>query len=343
MSVFLWAPKGRSPKWVAQWVEDGKKRRLYFSTEEEAQNAERNHRLSSQEQRHLTVAELVATYLRHNPHKHENYKRVMVYFLYGSDKNGKHKEGAGEFLRNKYAEHLTRFDLEHMRENVRANGSGNNAINKYQAYLRGILSWGADQELISHNPWREIKKLPVSRHIVTTTISDIRIAYPFAPAWLQWAMKTVYALSLRPGKVELFGLLWTSFNWRRGCVSVRQGKSGHIKTVFPPKTYMDEAKKRYDEDMASGIPWVCHRNSKRVLSYSDAWKKTLEDAGLPHFPMYHIRHAAATEMLAAGADPASVAAQLGHSTVTTTCTVYAHVTSGGQQRAAALMPGIDDE
>lgn len=343
MSVFLWSPKGRTPKWVVQWTEGGKKTRLYFSTEDEAQEAERRHRLSNAESRHLTVAELVATYLRHNPHRHENYKRVMVYFLYGSDKGNKHKVGAGEFLRDKYAEHLTRIDLEQMRENIRANGSGNNAINKYQAYLRGILAWGADQELISHNPWRDFKKLPVTRHIVTTSIADIRAVYAYAPTWLQWAIKTMFALSLRPGRIELFGLLWTSFNWRRGCVTVRQGKSGRIKTVFPPQEYMAEATVRYNEDVSAGIPWVCHRNTKRVLSYGDAWKKALQNAGLPHFPMYHIRHGAATEMLAAGADPASVAAQLGHSTVTTTCTVYAHVTAGGQKRAASLMPSLDDE
>jgi Site-specific recombinase XerD len=63
-------------------------------------------------------------------------------------------------------------------------------------------------------------------------------------------------------------------------------------------------------------------------------------AGIPHIPMYNIRHVSASAMLANGADLASVAAQLGHSNVNTTGTTYAHVTEGGQQRAVALMPGI---
>ncbi len=52
---------------------------------------------------------------------------------------------------------------------------------------------------------------------------------------------------------------------------------------------------------------------------------------------YDIRHIAATEMLARGADLAAVAAQLGHSNVATTGGSYAHVTAGSQTRAAALM------
>ncbi|GHV51185.1 hypothetical protein FACS1894168_3230 [Deltaproteobacteria bacterium] len=59
--------------------------------------------------------------------------------------------------------------------------------------------------------------------------------------------------------------------------------------------------------------------------------------------MYHIRHVAASEMLARGADLASVSAQLGHSNVSTTGTFYAHVTAGGQKRAAKLLPALSIE
>ena len=44
---------------------------------------------------------------------------------------------------------------------------------------------------------------------------------------------------------------------------------------------------------------------------------------------------------AAGADLAAVAAQMGHSSIQTTATTYAHVTPGGQSRAAELMPPLD--
>ena len=82
-------------------------------------------------------------------------KRQIVYFLAGHEQNGQHVPGIGEFLRDKYAESLTRQDLERMREGFRAQGTGNNTIYKFQAYIRAILAWGVDQDLIHINPWRD--------------------------------------------------------------------------------------------------------------------------------------------------------------------------------------------
>lgn len=338
MSIFFWAPR---KKWVVQWSDSGVKKRRYFSSEQEANSFE-NERITPEEEQALTFGELVALYFRSNPNTHYSTKSKIVNFLAGREDGKKHIEGCGEFLRDKFAEKLTRRDLEVMREAVRATGSGNNTINKYQAYIRAILAWGVDQQLILLNPWRDYKRLPVKRHIVSTNLMHIRMVYECAPEWLQWAMKTMYACSLRAGQTELFSLAWSSFDFRRGMVTVRQGKSGHIKRVFPPVQYMQEAEKRYNEDMSAGIPLVCHRSGGRqVLSYSKAWAQAIKDAGLQHFPMHHIRHAAASEMIGAGADLASVSAQLGHSSVSTTGNTYAHVTAGGQQRAAALMPSIE--
>lgn len=178
--------------------------------------------------------------------------------------------------------------------------------------------------------------------MVTTTLEDIVAVYQHAPDWLQWAMKTCYFLSLRPGHVELFSLLWTAFNWQRGLVVVRQGKSGIIKTVVAPQTYLTQALQRCTQDTVAGIPYVCHRNGRPVVNYRKGWDLAVKAAGLTHFRMYDIRHVAATTMLALGADLASVSAQLGHTSVTTTGNTYAHVTVGAQQKAAALMPGLDD-
>lgn len=126
-------------------------------------------------------------------------------------------------------------------------------------------------------------------------------------------------------------------------VIIRQGKSGRLKTVVAHSEYLLEARGRYEEDVKAGIPLVCHRgDGRRVLSYRKAWNQACRRAGVILRP-YDIRHIAATEMLAAGADLAAVAAQLGHCNVSTTGATYAHVTAGGQARAAALMPGVEDK
>lgn len=329
--------------WIVAWHESGKKKARGFKDEQTARafEAERLSKLSDGNER-LTLGELAAAFLRSRPGLHPTTKDMIVWVLAGrEDEQGRHTEAPGEFLRDKYADTLNRQDLERLREGFRARGTGNNTINKHQAYLHAILAWGVDQELTPRNPWRDFKRLPVQRVPVTTNLDDLRRVYAAAPPWLRWAVKTMYALTIRPGRVELFGLLWSSFDWRRGSVLVKQGKSGRFKTVFPPQEYLMEARERCEVDLAAGVSFVCHRAGKRVHSYRTAWEHALERAGVPHFRMYDIRHVAISEALARGADLAAVAAQAGHSSVATTTNFYAHVIAGAQQRAAALMPGID--
>lgn len=54
--------------------------------------------------------------------------------------------------------------------------------------------------------------------------------------------------------------------------------------------------------------------------------------------MINVRHASVTAMLSHGADLAAVAAQAGHSSVTTTSTFYAHITPGWQKREHYEIP-----
>jgi integrase len=280
----------------------------------------------------MTLGELTVSYMRSNPDMHPTTKKRIVALL--SD------TGAGAFMRDKYADSLSRIDLERLREGLRVKGDSNNTINKYQAYIRAILAWGADQELIHGNPWRDFKRLKTTRYTMTATLDDLRRVYAELPPHLQWAAKTAFFLALRFGEVELFNLRWDAFDWRRGIVSVRQGKSGRIKTVVPHQGYMREAALRCANDRRQGIAWVCHTGKRKILSYRSAWQSACKRAGVKMRP-YDIRHLAATEMLAAGADLSATAAQLGHASVTTTGSTYAHITAGSQAHAASLMPSID--
>lgn len=337
MSVCYHKPR---KNWRCSWYDGQRKQYKYFKTEEEALafDRERLEKQCSAESR-LTLGELAVLFYRSNT-IHTKTKRNVIYFLAGHESNGVHVPGSGEFLRDKFADSLTRTDLEAMREIMRSRGVSNVTMNKYQAYIHAILAWGVEEQLISSNPWRDFRRLKIQRKILSATLSDIQRVMSFSPDWLAWSILTTYALAMRPGIVELFSLTWDSFNWRLGVVQYRQGKSGAIKRVVPPAWYMVEAAARYKEDLASGIPWVCHRAGRRVLCYQDAWRKAVRDAGLSGLRFYDVRHVAASEMLAAGADLPAVSAQLGHSSTHTTATTYAHAVPGAQQRAASLVPSL---
>lgn len=280
----------------------------------------------------LSMGELVILYLRSRPDLyHATRKRITWLFA---------DEGPCAFLRDKYAIRLDRRDLEHMRENLRARGVGNNTINHYQAYTSMVLAWGADQELIARHPWRDFKKLKVKKPVLMPMLSDLQRIYLELPEWMQWAVKTAFFLAIRPGITELFRLEWKAFNFRRGTVTLVQGKTGMVKTVYPKPIYMTEAAERMKADLARGITLVCHNKGKRVCSYQKTWQTARRRAGVS-LRFYDIRHIAASEMLARGADLASVAAQLGHTNTNTTGRTYTHVIAGGQAHAGELMPLLE--
>ncbi|GAB1411229.1 hypothetical protein MASR1M90_23830 [Desulfovibrionales bacterium] len=337
MSVYFF--KSRSC-WRCSWYEGKNKKYKYFKTKEEALAFDREHLAHScSESNRLTLGELAVLFYRSN-NIHPQTKRNVVYFLAGHDRDGKHIPGSGEFLRDKFADSLTRIDLEAMREILRARNLSNNTINKYQAYINSILSWGVDEQLLSHHPWREFRRLKIQKKILSVSFSDIQRIISCSPDWLAWAIVTAYALSMRPGKVELFSLTWDSFHWSLGIVQYFQGKSKTLKRVVPPDWYLREAHIRYHEDMKSGIPLVCHRSGRRVLCYKEAWRKAVSLAGLSGIRFYDVRHVSASVMLASGADLPAVSAQLGHSSAQTTATTYAHAVPGAQQRAASLLPSL---
>lgn len=340
MSVHFHKPRSL---WFAKWRQDGREKRRYFKTQAEAEAFEAERIQEQAQNDRLTLGELTACFFRSRPDIHWHTKEYIIRCLAGREtSDGKHIDGDGEFLRDKYADALTRRDLEAFRENYRAKGVSNKTINTYTSYLRAILAWGVDQDLIALNPWREFKPLKVQKRIINVSFDTFRRVYACLPPYLQWASKTAYALALRFGQVELFSLKWDAFIWQRGIVVIRQGKSGLLKTVVPNRAYMAEARERYAVDNANGIVWVCHRNGHHVRSYVTSWNAACKKAGV-HMRPYDIRHLAATVMLGAGADLAAVAAQLGHTSVATTGATYAHVTAGAQARASSLMPSIEGD
>ena len=323
-----WCVKYKTP--------EGKWKQSQFKEREKAERFEEEMLARLPKQNHpITLGELALAYYQSqeiHPKTQKNVTNFLCGYVDGAP-------GAGEFLRIKSAEELTRADLETMRNNLRERGCSNATINRYQTYIRAILAWGADQQLIPWNPWRDFKRLPVKTPPVHVSIETLRSIYACSPPWLQWAIKTAFALCLRPGIVELFRLEWSAFDWRRCLVRVCQGKSGLVKTVTAPDAYMQEAWERYQLDAKAGITLVCHRDGHQVTDYSNAWRYACKKAGVKMRP-YDIRHLAASEMLAGGADLAAVAAQLGHASVATTGRTYAHVLGDSQKKAAGMLPEL---
>jgi integrase len=78
---------------------------------------------------------------------------------------------------------------------------------------------------------------------------------------------------------------------------------------------------------ADGAPY-------RADAINDALRRTLKRLGLPHAPLYGLRHTAASLRLHAGVPLKVVSDLLGHSSIVLTADTYSHVTDSLQQAAA---------
>lgn len=71
------------------------------------------------------------------------------------------------------------------------------------------------------------------------------------------------------------------------------------------------------------------------LSYiSRFFNRRIKSSGLPHVRLHDLRHTAASLMLLEGIDLKTVSEILGHSSITITADIYAHVMSESRKKAA---------
>ena len=162
---------------------------------------------------------------------------------------------------------------------------------------------------------------------------------------------------------ELLALRWSDIDLESGRLTVRHTLRRGVRTLADPKT---DASKRtlhlgsvaatlrahrtrqLGERIAAGRRWrdgdfVFATKLGEPLDTSTvtrAFQAALRRAGLPRQRFHDLRHATATLHLEAGEELIVVSWLLGHSTISTTADVYAHVTPAMLDRTADRMDGI---
>jgi len=70
------------------------------------------------------------------------------------------------------------------------------------------------------------------------------------------------------------------------------------------------------------------------------WKPALGEAGIEHLRVHDLRHTCASLLIATGANPKAVQAQLGHSSIQVTFDRYGHLFPSDQEALAARMDEV---
>jgi integrase len=75
-------------------------------------------------------------------------------------------------------------------------------------------------------------------------------------------------------------------------------------------------------------------------AFGAAFRAVVKSAGIGHVRLHDLRHACATLLLKAGTHAKVVQERLGHSTISITLGLYAHVLPGLQEEAAAKLDDV---
>lgn len=327
-------------RWIVKYkdITSGKWRQAAFRNEEEARKFDDENQYDKNKKTRLTLGDAVVDYVLAHDLCAKN-RQMYSYLINGYDrkKDGTHTEGPAEFLANKFCTELDRRDLENFKLRLLERGNKGVTVNAQISKLKSVLSWAESEDLIPFDPWRKYRaKVKDKIRHRDGSYRDFQTVYAVLPDWMQWACRTCMALCLRPGK-ELVELEWSAFDWQAGCVKVYMPKVNRDKDVYPPDTYLAEARLRYQEDKEAGRKYVCHGKKTAQLSYPSferAWYRTCTKVGVKISP-YAMRHLVASMMLAASGDLQAVSKQLGHRHPGITASTYANVIAATQQRNVA--------
>lgn len=230
-------------------------------------------------------------------------------------------------------------------------------LNNYLIPLRGVFQLaGRELDLIA-DPMEGIENSkhqapppdPLSQHEMEQVLNHMRQHFD-QRAWAYFEL--AFTTGMRPE--ELIELRWGDVDWASGTIRVQRARTaGEVKPlktynvrdvdlmaravaaleVMKPWTFRatddktdQELGRRIFENPITGRPWHDERSQRDTF-----WRPTLRACNIRWRRAYQTRHTYATNALAAGANPAYIARQMGHKNAKMLFSVYAKWIDGADR------------
>lgn len=252
---------------------------------------------------------------------------------------------------------------------LREQGYAPRTVRKARECLRNALEHAVAEGHIPDNPSRGrlvAKALPPKEQTERRTLASEDVG-AFLEAASEDRLAAYWIVMLFGGfrPSEALALRWQDVDLDSSTVQVRRvlvDKAGDDWPLYaPPKSEQsrravvlprvavgalrDHRRRQLEERLAADAAWedpelVFTAETGGALRQHmtwRAWHALLGRAGLPTMRIYDLRHSCASLLLESGESLKVVSERLGHSTITLTADVYAHVNRGQQEAAAAKL------
>jgi integrase len=248
---------------------------------------------------------------------------------------------------------------------LRDKGLASESVKVYLTPLRSCLSEAVREELIPFNPTAEVRVANDVRTVMDLEDAEV-IAYSDEEcAKILSAAETfgfkdylLVLIAIRTGlrESEICGLQPDSVDIPNRRIRVkRQAINGREDTPKGKRSRMVDATPvvcQALEDAVNGVqtrnmvtgkavPWIFMDQSGERVLYSTTvpkiWKKIVKKAAVRYLSFHKLRHTYATQMIARGADPKYLQAQMGHADLSMTMDTYGHLFPGQFSHIADLM------
>ena len=242
------------------------------------------------------------------------------------------------------------------REALLSKNLSNNSVNKIMVFLSSIFNFMINSEMANKNPLAKIKPLKVTKNKkiralstieVQALLSKTKVVYPdFYPL-----LFTAIFTGMRQG--ELMALTWDSINWIKQKITIYKNythgilgtpKSGKIRVIDMSEELVRVLKEWRLACPHSELNLVFPNTEGKYQSAENMMKRrfypSLNRGGIDAIRFHDLRHTYASLLIANGAPMKYIQEQMGHSTITITIDLYAHLLPEVNAKCVNLLNNI---
>lgn len=340
--------RGRASRWQVYWNNPitGRRESASFETRQEAEKHDSlvKHRLKferesfkpqeTEEQGHpeITFEEAYLLYLREKQFS----KKALAWQI---DAMRLPLKRIGTLV----VKELTRGNIEKIREEMLVMPVKSATTRGRLSVLRTVVRWCAAKGFMAP---LEFPKLPPAQYerFIPPTPEELSSIMAVAQDHIVRVIILGAQLGVRVGPCELLGLTWDDVDMESRILRVHGAKknpNAQWREVPIRHTLLPLFEEWRNRDMRAGIGHIIHYKGRPVQSIKTAWRAALRRAGISRkIRPYDLRHAFATELIAAGADVGTVAKLMGHSSPAMILNHYQYVMDSQKRAAIEALPEI---